>query len=274
MMHMKNSLSLFVICLIVIFVSCHNKVQQNDMDNQTWYDSVFTQIGDGSNGTIPDYTFSTDWMQRYIQYIEKNFENRGGDILFSLDTVESFDCRNWSLGYVNNDTIPELLLYGGCRASGTIILTQYGGEVYASPKGCFSYIKGADGLLHSQWRYGDGYFGEIYEIKDGKFTELVSYSCNTDFVDTSEVCNYGLTLDDLKSHYAGGEIGDTTVGVSEIDLNGKRIGAYFGYNNYVNSTGFDKVKQTLDSLYYSKGKGIRFPIESGKRGIADIIQKQ
>lgn len=272
---MKTRFLLLILTIgLVALVSCHNNGQQDVIDNQTWYDSIFTQIKDDTNSTIQDYAFSTDWMQRYIQYIEKNFENRGGDMLFSLDTVESFDCRYWTLAYVDNDTIPEMLLYGGCRASGTIILTQYGGEVHTSPKGCFSYIKGADGLLHSQWRYGDSYFGEIYEIKDGKFTELVSYNCNTYYVDTSEVGNYGLTLDDIKSHYAGGEIGDTIVGVSEIELNGKRIGAYYGYNNYVNSTGFDNVKQTLDSLYYSKGKSIRFPIESGKRGIANIIQNQ
>ena len=270
---MKNCFLLIAICLLA-FVSCHDRVRQNDIDNQTWYDSVFTQIGDDTNSTISDYVFSTDWMQRYIRYIEKNLEHTGGDMLFSIDTMELFDCRYWTLAYVDNDTIPEMFIYGGCWASGTIILTQYGGEVYASPKGCFSYIKGGEGLIHSQWMHGDSYFGGVYEMRNGKFTELASYGCYTYFVDTSVVCNYGLTLDSLKSHYTGGEIGDSTVGISEIELNGKRIGSYFGYNNYVNSTGFDKVRQALDSLYYSKGENIRFPIESGKREIVDIIQKQ
>lgn len=270
--YMKYRFLLIATCLLA-FVSCHDIGQQNDIDNQAWYDSVFTQIGDDTNSTIPDYVFSTDWMQKYIRYIEKNFEHIGDDMLFSIDTAESFDCRYWTLAHVDNDTIPEILLYGGCWASGTIILTQYGGEVLASPKGCFSYINGAEGLLHSQWRHGDSYFGGLYEMKDGKFTELASYGCYTYFVDTSEVSNYGLTLDSLKCHYAGGEIGDTVVGISEIELNGKRIGSYFGYNNYVNSTGFDKVKQTLDSLYYSKGESTRFPIKYGERKIVDIIQK-
>lgn len=271
---MKTRFLLLILTIgLVALVSCHNNGQQDVIDNHTWYDSVFTQIEDDNNSTIPDYVFSTDWMQRYVQYIEKNFENYGGDMLFFLDTVESFDGRYWTLACVDKDTIPEMLLYGGCWASGTIILTQYGGEVYASPKGCFSYIKGADGLLHSQWRHGDSYFGGIYEMRDGKFTELVSYGCYTYFVDTSEVGNYGLTLDSLKSHYAGGEIGDSIVGVSEIELNGQRIGTYFGYNNYVNSTGFNEVKQPLDSLYYSNGKSTRFPIKHGERKLVDIIQK-
>jgi hypothetical protein len=78
-------------------------------------------------------------------------------------------------------------------------------------------------------------------------------------VDTSEVSNYGLTLDSLKCHYAGGEIGNSEVYISEIELNGKRLGACFGYNQYVSCTGFVQGKQTLDALYYSKGTNTYFP---------------
>ena len=55
MMYMKNRLYLIGICLIVVLVSCHIKGQQNDIDNQTWYDSIFTQIEDDTNSSIPDY---------------------------------------------------------------------------------------------------------------------------------------------------------------------------------------------------------------------------
>jgi len=270
---MKRTWTIFI--GLVLLASCNNKGQENDIDNFAWYDSVFSKAEYDTTTVVPGYAFSTDWMQRYVQYIKENFENRGGDIWFSNDTAEGFDCRYWTMAYVDDDTIPEMLLYGGCRASGSIILTQFGGKVYASPKGCFSYAKGADGLLNSKWQYDYDAFGEIYEMRNGKFTEIASYNLNTDLVDTSEVGNYGLTLDSLKYHYAGGEIGDSEVYISEIELNGKRLGACFGYNQYVSCTGFAQVKQTLDSLYYSKGTNTYFPniFNTSRKPIDELISK-
>ena len=258
-------------------ISCHNTSQQNGTESQedldSWFDTVFTNAALDTTTMVPDYAFSTDWMQRYIQYIDKNYEYRG-DMLFLYDTVEvePFDCRYWALAYVDSDTIPELLLWGGCWVSGSIILTQYSGEVYASPKGHFTYIKGADGLLHSQWKHGDDVWGSVYEMRRGKFTEIASYNLNTDLVDTSEVGDFCLTLDSLKYHYTGGEIGDTVVGISEIELNGQRISVCLGYNQYVNCTGFTQVKQTLDSLYYHNGTSTYFPITSEKP-ITNLISR-
>ncbi len=265
--------TLIVILGLSLLVSCHNKGQENDIDNYAWYDSVFTNAVYDTTTIIPDYTFSTDWMQRYVQYVKENYGNVE-DMMFSKDTTEPFDCRLWTLAYVDGDTIPELLLYGGCRASGSIILTQYGGKVYASPKGCFSYVKGANGLLHSQWAHGDDIWGEVYEMRNGKFTGIASYSLNTDLVDTGEVSNYGLSLDSLKCHYAGGEIGDSAVSISEIELNGKRIGACFGYKQYVCCPNFAKVKQTLDSLYYSNGAITYFPFPSENMTVNELISKK
>lgn len=273
---MKRLLS--IVGGIIILASCSTNQQNNENLNafslEEWYNNVFSQAAEDTTTTIPDYAYSTDWMKRYGKYITEHFEGMR-DIWFSIDMAEGFDCRYWTMAYVNNDTIPEMLLYGGCRASGAIILTQYGGEVYASPKGCFSYAKGADGLLNSQWRYEYDTWGEIYEMKNGKFTEIANYNVNTDLVDTSEVGNYGLTLDSLKCHYAGGEIGDSVVHISEIELNGKHLGACFGYNQYVSCTGFAQVKQTLDALYYSKGANTYFPgiFNTSRKPINELISK-
>jgi hypothetical protein len=259
---MENMKTYLKILGIFLMASC-TPSQQNHESSDTlsleeWCNNVFSQAAEDTNTVIPNYVYATDWMGRYREYITEHFEGRE-DIWFSRDTAEGFDCRYWTMAYVDNDTIPEMLLYGGCQASGSIILTQFGCTVFASPKGRFSYIKGGDGLLHSQWKYGDNAFGEIYEIRNGKFTEIASYNLNSDLVDTSEVGNYGLTLDSLKCHYAGGEIGDSEVYISEIELNGKHLGACFGYNQYVSRAGFAQVKQTLDSLYYSKGTNTYFP---------------
>lgn len=269
---MNTTKRLFIIGLCALsFISCTNKGHQNGTVSQEelheWYYNVLLNGASDTTTTILDYAYSTDWMQRYVQYIEQNFElgGVGGVLLFGEISGDPFDCEKWTMAYVDNDTIPELLLYGGCWASGAIILTQYGGEVHASPRGYYSYIKGAGGLLHSRWMHGDDIWGTIYEMKNGRFTEVANYYLNAEiFVDTSEVGNYGLTLDSLKCTYADGEIGDSVVVVSEIKLNGKRIGANFGYNQYVNCTGFAQVKQTLDAIYYSKGTSTFFPITSGK----------
>lgn len=262
---------LIILLCALAFISCTNKGHQNATESQEelqeWYHNVLLNGENDTTTTIPDYAYSTDWMQRYVQYIEQYFELGGvnGGLLFGDIDGDPFDCEKWTMAYVDNDTIPELLLYGGCWASGAIILTQYDGEVYASPRGYFSYIKGAGGLLHSRWMHGDDIWGIIYEMKNGRFTEVANYYLNAEiFVDTSEVGNYGLTLDSLKCTYADGEIGDSVVVVSEIKLNGKRIGASFGYNQCVHCTGFAQVKQTLDALYYSKGTSTFFPIKSGK----------
>lgn len=261
------------------FCSCSRNKYRNTiyepLSQEEWYHNVLLNGASDTTTTIPDYAYSTDWMQRYVQYIEQNFEFGGvgeGLLFGDIDGVP-FDCENWTMAYVDNDTIPELLLYGGCWASGSIILTQHGGKVFASPKGRFSYIKGADGLLHSRWMHSDDVWGEIYEMKNGEFTEIASYNLNTDLsVDTSKVGNYGLTLDSLKCHYAGGEIGDSVVSISEIELNGKRIGACFGDNQYSNCTGFTLIKQTLDSLYYSKGTSTFFPFQLEKMTINNLIK--
>jgi hypothetical protein len=263
-------LIIITLCTLA-FISCTNKGHQNVTESQEelheWYYNVLLNGENDTTTTIPDYAYSTDWMQRYVQYIEQHFVFGGvkGGLLFGEIDGVPFDCENWTMAYVDNDTIPELLLYGGCWASGSIILTQHGGKVFASPKGRFSYIKGADGLLHSRWMHSDDVWGEIYEMKNGEFTEIASYNLNTDLsVDTSKVGNYGLMLDSMKCQYAGGEIGDSVVSISEIELNGKRIGACFGYNQCVYCIGFAQVKQTLDAIYYSKGTSTFFPITSGK----------
>ncbi len=265
---------------LVTLVSCQSHQSKNTDETanpdslMAWYENVFTKSEEDTTFAIPDYVYTTDWMRKYAQYIESHFEGRG-DMWFEKTEDNSFDCKYWTLAYIDNDTIPEMLLYGGCRASGSIILTQYGGEVYSSSKGCFSYVKGANGLLHSQWKYEYDAWGEIYEMKNGKFSEIASYNLNTDLVDTSEVSNYGLPFDSLKCHYAGGEIGDSVVHISEIELNGKRLGACFGHDQYVSCTGFAQVKQTLDSLYYSKGTNTYFPniFNTSRKPIDELISK-
>ena len=187
MENMKNYLKILGIFLMASCTPSQQNHESSDtLSLEEWCNNVFSQAAEDTNTVIPNYVYATDWMGRYREYITEHFEGRE-DIWFSRDTAEGFDCRYWTMAYVDNDTIPEMLLYGGCQASGSIILTQFGCTVFASPKGRFSYIKGGDGLLHSQWKYGDNAFGEIYEMKNGKFMELYNYDCTVYFSDTNAV---------------------------------------------------------------------------------------
>lgn len=68
-----------------------------------------------------------------------------------------------------------------------------------------------------------------------------------------------------------GALDDSAVRISAIELNGKRIGACFGYNQYVKCTGFFQVKQTLDSLYYSHGISTYFFFPSESMAIGNLL---
>ena len=274
---MRYTLSL-IICLMVL-VSCQshhdkpNELSGNQNSIDVWFDNTFINAETDTSFVFPDYYFNTDWMQRYAQYIKNHFMNNG-DLWFTNSVDDYFDCRYWTLAYVDNDTIPEMLLYGGCWASGGIILTQYENEVYSSPRGAFSYIKNAGGLLHSQRRHDDDIWGVVYEMANGKFVEKVSYYCRTEYVDTNDVVNFGLKLDNLRNHYAGGVIGDSVVGVSEIGLNGKRISTCFGYNVYVYCEGLEELKRKMDYLYFDKGTNTYFPFPSHKKLVSELISGQ
>ena len=261
--------------------SCGGRKQSSETSNNQdsliiveefgWYgDDVPRSSGD-SSCIMPNYVYSTDWMQRYIQYIEKNFN--GVDGLWTMKGEEFFDCRYWSIANVNNDTIPEMFLYGGCWVAGSRILTQYNGKVYMSPGcGSVSYIDGADGLIHSQDSHSDDLWGGVYEMEKGRFVEKCTYYRFASKVDISEVDKYGLEKDSISSWLVND---DGTVEIRGTILNGKMIDARYAWSS---DKGKNKLKKTMDSLYYSKGKSIYFPkpryTEKTLLSIDELLKKQ
>ena len=259
--------SIAIILCIVLFTSCNRCVSIGDTNDESAVDTCisFPEPEEGIYN-FSDNIYSTDWMQHYGQYVRLHFEERG-DLWGEKSEDNPVEGRYWTLAYVDDDTIPEMLLYGGCQASRSIILTQHKGKVYSSPRGAFSYNKGGGGLLHSQSRYADEIFGAVYEMKYGQFVEKCNYYCHSALIDTNDIANYGLGKEDLSRY----QIGDGTVGVNEIIFNGERIGTCYGYNQWQNSHAFGKVKQTLESLYYSKGTSSYFPFPSESMGIGNMI---
>lgn len=259
-----------IILIIPLLFSCNrNQNVPNDTSNsakefveESFYESVFPSPKEDTAYSIPDYVYSTDWMQRYVRFIKENF--MCSEELWTRGTgKESFDCRYWSLAYVDGDTIPEMLLYGGCLASGSIILTQYNGNVCESPKGGFMFIEGGIGLLHSQWAHSDEMWGEVYEMSNGRFVEKINYYCFTGYYDTTEIDVYGLDKEDMTNWL----MEDGTVGISGIKVNDKVVDVNYGCCNWYEN----RLKPILDLLYYAKGNNIGFPKPLEKKTIEDLF---
>ena len=201
---------------------------------------VFFESKEDSSYTVPSYFYSTDWMRKYVEQIRSMKARDDG-----------FDHTRWSLAYVNNDTIPEMLLDGGCWLSGSIILTQYDGKVYVSSLGGFpEFIDGADGLLYAGGSYKDDIAGSVYEMQKGRFVERFSYAEYSKYYDSTEIDKFGLEKERMGNWLTD----DGTVGISVLEMNGKVVDSHYGIN--ISSEAF---AVELDSIYYSKGNSIRFP---------------
>lgn len=124
-------------------------------DNLTISDSVFH---------FQPYMLKTDWMERYIHYLKTHLNEIDGQYGASEYT-------QWRLGYVNNDTIPELFLSGGCWAAGTRILSQHNGKIYTYCAGSFRHILGSNGLILCVIGKTD-FYATICKMDKGKFKEL------------------------------------------------------------------------------------------------------
>ena len=65
--------------------------------------------------------WTTDWMQKYVEYA------RGRDAFYTDERIMD-TWQRWGLAYIDNDTIPEMILYG-CEATGCKVLTIFDGKV-------------------------------------------------------------------------------------------------------------------------------------------------
>lgn len=238
---------------------------ESESDWMSFEEIVFPSPKEDTAYIIPDNVYATDWMRRYVQFIEKNFVGEEG-IWTRTTEEESFDCRYWSLAYVDEDTIPEMLLYGGCLASGAIILSQFNGIVQESPKGGFMFIEGGKGLLHSQQMHSGEIWGAVYEMIGGQFVERVNYYCFTGYYDTTEIDKYGLDREFL----SGWLMEDGTVGISGIKINDIIVDASFGIDNWSAGT----LKPVMDSLYYKSGVSTLFPKPEELRSIGELLMSK
>ena len=109
------------------------------------------------------------WKQIYVDFIENDMDDILGD--YDLDWF-----TNWSFGfiYVNDDTIPELVISAGYEAGGNVILTIANGQVdyIITSRLGFYYDEKGDYLVNSDGHMGY-YFDNVYTIDEDGFEFLL-----------------------------------------------------------------------------------------------------
>lgn len=117
-----------------------------------------------------DGQWTTDWMRTYVEYC------RHKDRFFTEERI--IDIWNtWGLAYIDNDAIPEMVLFCPGEAYGRKILTIHNGEVveWNSWRCSASYIS-RSGLIENQDGSMGEYWDKVFELKDGVFKEIFNHT--------------------------------------------------------------------------------------------------
>lgn len=144
------------------------------------------------------YAFMTveDWRSIYLTYLEE---------------MEYADSFTYTLIYVDEDYIPELVVDRGSCAGGCMILTVHDNVVdeFETIRLGFSYVEQGNKLCNADGNMGH-YFDHVYTIRDGKW-----------------------------EYVAGGEYGDGPEGV-QLDENGNEIFVYYWNDVEVDEEEYDR----------------------------------
>lgn len=130
--------------------------------------------------------WATEWMQKYVEYA------RGIDTFYTNERIMDI-WQLWGLAYIDDDTIPEMLLYG-CEAFGCKVLTVYDGKVseWNSWRCGVSYIP-KSGLINNEDGSMGHYYDRIIKLENGEYTlvYMTNYYEDVDFSDSNYVYYQG-----------------------------------------------------------------------------------
>lgn len=124
--------------------------------------------------SIPDYTYvlSDELNTEPVLYNEvSEAVNAYEEYVDSVPYME--ENYTFSLIYIDEDEIPELVVYGCCEADGTTICCYYSGEVHEKQLSRleFTYIE-KENLICNGAGHMDVYYDHVYKIEDGEFVEV------------------------------------------------------------------------------------------------------
>ena len=161
---MKQIITITVFALLMVGCGTKNKVEQ----------SCSSEVCVWKNGQ-----WATEWMQKYVEYA------RGKDIFYTDERIMD-GWQHWGLAYIDDDTTPEMLLYG-CEANGCKVLTIHDGKVseWNSWRCGVSYIP-KSGLINNQDGSMGHYYDRIIKLEDGEYTLVYM----TNYVEDIEDSNY------------------------------------------------------------------------------------
>lgn len=106
--------------------------------------------------------WANEWMQKYVEYV------RGYDNFYTNERIMDI-WQYWGLAYIDDDTIPEMLLYG-CEATGCKVLSIHKGEMseWNSWRCGVSYIP-KSGLINNEDGSMGHYYDRIFKLENGEF---------------------------------------------------------------------------------------------------------
>ena len=168
---MRQTIILAILALLM--VGCGSK--------KTTVDTQPNEVCVWENGN-----WATEWMQKYVEYTRETDS-------FYTDERMMDTWQHWGLAYINNDTIPEMLLYGS-EATGCKVLTIYDGKVseWNSWRCGVSYIP-KSGLINSKDGSMGHYYDRVIKLENGKFTlvYMTNRVENFDYLDSNYVYYQG-----------------------------------------------------------------------------------
>lgn len=124
--------------------------------------------------SIPDYTYVPGDELNYEPVLYNEVSAAVNAYEEYVDSVPGMaeNCT-FSLIYIDEDEIPELVVYGCCEADGTTICCYYNGEVHEKhlSRLGYTYIE-KENLICNGAGHMDVYYDHVYKIEDGEFVEV------------------------------------------------------------------------------------------------------
>lgn len=150
-----------IIVLALLLTGCRNTNKPKQEEDQ----DCSTEVCIWKNGQ-----WTTEWMQKYAEYVRNN------DSFHTTERIIDI-WISWGLAYINNDTIPEMVLLCPSEAYGNKVLTIYKGEVkeWGSWRCDATYIS-RSGLIDNHDGHMGDYWDKVFELKDGAFKEIYNHT--------------------------------------------------------------------------------------------------
>jgi hypothetical protein len=153
---MKYS-TILLASIALLVVSCNrfgNTIEDPRIEYRVWKNGQWT----------------TDWMRAYVDYYENAVLEYCGEKVKDV-------FQQWALVYIDNDDIPEMVLFCPGEAYGNMVLSYYDGKVseWASWRCNLKFIP-RSGLLHNRDGSMGEYWDKVIRLKNGQFTEIYNHT--------------------------------------------------------------------------------------------------